>query len=413
MRHVAFLTVMTFLATACASVATPQVPTLQPATIGAVSTPTNIVTENAPTETSAPPAGPTNATAFPDASRYKWTAVVSGLVSPIDIQFPDDGTGRMFILEQAGRIRIAENNQLVATPFLDLTDRVGSAGNEQGLLGLAFDPKFKDNGYFYVNYTDTNGNTVIARFKANGDTADPASEKALIHVNQPFPNHNGGVLTFGPDGYLYAGLGDGGSAGDPFGNGQNKNVLLGKILRIDVEHGDLYTVPSDNPFGNEIWAYGLRNPWRISFDKSTGDLYIADVGQDNWEEVDFLPAGSPGGSNFGWNFTEGNHHYTGQPPAALQITHPVAEYSHADGSCSITGGYVYRGQMPEWQGIYLYGDFCTGKISGLIRPSDPSSGTWQSQALFASGASITTFGQDPSGEVYFADRRGTIYRLEK
>jgi glucose/arabinose dehydrogenase len=325
----------------------------------------------------------------------------------------------MFVIEQAGRIRIAKNGQLSEPAFLDLTDRVGSAGNEQGLLGLAFHPDFKDNPYFYVNYTDKNGNTVIARFQASGDTADPASEKDLLKLDQPFPNHNGGVLSFGPkDGYLYAGLGDGGSAGDPYGNGQNTNVLLGKILRIDVDHGDPYAIPPDNPFANtggkpEIWAYGLRNPWRISFDKLTGDLYIGDVGQDLWEEVDVAIGNLPG-LDYGWNYREGMHPYVGSPPASLKLTYPVVEYSHTVGGCSVTGGYVYRGSMPEWQGIYLYGDFCSGIIWGLIRSPDPSSGQpWQSQVLFQTKASITTFGQDPGGEIYFADRGGTIYRLEK
>jgi glucose/arabinose dehydrogenase len=344
---------------------------------------------------------------------------VSGLVSPVNIQFPDDGTGRMFVIEQVGRIRIVKNGQLSGPAFLDITDRVGSGGNEQGLLGLAFHPDFKDNPYFYVNYTDKNGNTVIARFQANGDAADPGSEKDLIKVDQPFSNHNGGVLVFGPrDGYLYAGLGDGGSQGDPHGNGQNTNVLLGKILRIDVDHGDPYAIPPDNPFANgggrpEIWAYGLRNPWRISFDRPTGDLYIADVGQDTWEEVD-VAFGNPGGSNYGWNYYEGMHPYSGQAPVGVNFTFPVTEYSHTVGGCSITGGFVYRGSMPEWQGIYLYGDFCSGIIWGLIHSPDPSSGQpWQSQVLFETRANITTFGQDPSGEIYFADRGGAIYRLEK
>jgi glucose/arabinose dehydrogenase len=225
-------------------------------------------------------------------------------------------------------------------------------------------------------------------------------------------------VVFGPDGYLYLGIGDGGSQGDPYGNGQNTNVLLGKILRIDVDHGDPYSIPSDNPFAEaggrpEIWAYGLRNPWRFSFDRLTGDLYIADVGQDIWEEVDVV-TGNPGGLNYGWSYYEGMHPYSGQPPAGINFIFPVVEYSHAVGGCAIIGGFVYRGAMPEWQGIYLYGDYCSGIIWGLIRSSDPSSGNpWQSQILFETKASITTFGEDLSGEIYFADRGGTIYRLEK
>jgi glucose/arabinose dehydrogenase len=320
----------------------------------------------------------------------------------------------MFILEQAGRILIAKNGQLGSTSFLDIRDKVGSAGNEQGLLGMAFHPGFKANPYFYINYTDINGNTVIARLQANGDVADPASEKDLMHVDQPFPNHNGGVLTFGPDGYLYAGLGDGGSAGDPFGNAQNKDVLLGKILRLDVDHGDPYTIPPDNPFGNEVWDYGLRNPWRFSFDRSSGDLYIGDVGQDTWEEVDYVPVGRGGGLDFGWNYREASHIYTGSVPPTLKLTEPVDEYSHAGGRCSITGGYVYRGSMPEWRGIYLYGDYCSGQIWGMVRSADPSSKTgWQSKVLFETRANITSFGQDSAGEIYFAGRAGTIYKLQK
>src|SRR6266496_268117 len=226
------------------------------------------------------------ATTFPDPNAYQWQPVVSGLLRPVDLQV--DGSGRLFVIEKVGRIRIIQDGQLLETPFLDISSKVGSSGNEQGLLGLAFHPQYAQNGRFFVNYTDNNGDTVLARFQVSSDpnVADPNSEVKLLGVDQPFPNHNGGVLTFGPDGYLYAGLGDGGSQGDPNGNGQNTNVLLGKILRLDVDSADPYAVPSDNPFGNEIWAYGLRNPWRISFDRATSDLYIADVGQNQWEEID-------------------------------------------------------------------------------------------------------------------------------
>jgi glucose/arabinose dehydrogenase len=327
----------------------------------------------------------------------------------------------MFVVEQAGRIRIAENGRLLQAPFLDISDRVDSNGNEQGLLGLAFHPRYAENGLFYVNYTDTSKHDVIARFHVSGDPerADAASEAILISVDDPYPNHNGGVLVFGPDGYLYAGLGDGGGAGDPLGSGQNTDSLLGKILRLDVDHGSPYAIPADNPFTHggglpEVWAYGLRNPWRISFDRGTGDLYIADVGQDLWEEVDFLKAGSPGGPDFGWNYREGLHRFSGNPPPSLHLTDPVVEYSHLEGGCSITGGFVYRGQMPEWDGIYLYGDFCSGKIWGLIHSTDASGGTrWQSEPLFSSGFNITTFGQDPAGGIYVADRGGGIYQLQR
>jgi glucose/arabinose dehydrogenase len=383
--------------------------------------PAATVLPSAVIETAAPPAvtgvtptaAPSNVNAFPNPADYHWTPVIAGMASPVDIQFPDDGSGRMFVIEQEGRIRIIENGQMLDPPFLDIIPKVDSQGNEQGLLGLAFHPNFKQNPYVYVNYIDLNGNTVIARFTVNGNIADPNSEKDLLHVQQPFANHNGGEMVFGPDGYLYMGLGDGGSQGDPNGNGQNKNVLLGKILRIDVDHGDPYAIPPTNPFANgggkpEIWAYGLRNPWRFSFDLPTGNLYIADVGQDTWEEVDVVSA-KVGGLNFGWNYYEGMHPYAGQPPAGVNFTFPVVEYSHAAGGCAIIGGYVYRGAMPEWQGVYFYGDECSGKIWGLIHADSG----WQSQLLFETGAAITTFGEDPSGEVYFADRRGTIYRLTK
>lgn len=363
---------------------------------------------------------PAPASSFPDSTAYKWAPVASGLVQPTDIKFPDDGSGRMFVLEQPGRILIVQNGQVSSPPFLDISDKVGNAGSEQGLLGLTFHPDFARNPYFYVNYTDTNGNTVVARYQASSDQADPKSEKVLLRVDQPFPNHNGGSMLFGPDGFLYLGLGDGGSGGDPLGNGQNTGVLLGKLLRIDVDHGDPYAIPPANPFasGNgrpEVWAYGLRNPWRVSFDRLTGDLYIADVGQGKWEEIDFLPAGSPGGTDFGWNYREGLHPYSlAAPPAGVQLVDPVAEYSHSEGGCSVTGGYVYRGAMPEWQGIYLYGDYCSGMVWGLLHSGGAGSSlTWQSQLLFQTGANITTFGEDSSGEVYLADRGGTIYKLEK
>jgi glucose/arabinose dehydrogenase len=361
---------------------------------------TPVTSQTSPTATSA------STTTFPDPNAYMWKPLpISGLVRPVDLQ--PDGSERLFVIEKVGRIRIIENDQLIETPFLDISDRVGSNGNEQGLLGLAFHPQYAQNGRFFVNYTDKNGDTVLARFQVSSDPniADPNSEVKILGVDQPFANHNGGVLAFGPDGYLYAGLGDGGSQGDPFGNAQNTSVLLGKILRLDVDSAETYTVPADNPFGNEIWAYGLRNPWRFSFDKLTHDLYIGDVGQNTWEEIDFLPAGSPGGTNFGWNFREGAHDYKGGGPAGL--VEPVAEYSHTEGGCSVTGGYVYRGSMPEWNGIYFYADYCTGLIWGLIR----SGNGWQKQQLFDLDVTITSFGQDASGELYLLSDNGGVFRL--
>jgi glucose/arabinose dehydrogenase len=345
-----------------------------------------------------------NATTFPDPSGYTWQVIVSHLQRPLDLQA--DGSGRLFVVEKQGRIRIIENGQLSPDAFLDITDKVGDDGNEQGLLGLAFHPSFSQNGYFYVNYTDKKGDTHISRFQANGNTAASNSELNLLKINQPFPNHNGGALAFGPDGYLYIGLGDGGAAGDPLGNAQSLKTLLGKILRIDVNSKEPYAVPADNPFANEIWAYGLRNPWRFSFDKGTGDLYIGDVGQGDWEEVDYIPAGSRGGLNFGWDYYEGNHDYDANG-ATGDFVAPVAEYSHAEGGCAVTGGYVYRGSMPEWNGIYLYGDYCTGKVWGLIKAGEQ----WQSQSLFEAPHLITSFGQDEKGEIYMLTDDGDVYQL--
>jgi glucose/arabinose dehydrogenase len=354
---------------------------------------------------------------LPDPTGYTWRPVAGGLQKPLGLATAADGTGRLFIVEQAGRIQVVQDGQLLPQTYLDITDRVGSRGNEQGLLGLAFHPHYAQNGFFYVNYTDLNGDTVIARFQVSADDpnrADPGSEKRLLSVKQPFPNHNGGSVVFGPDGYLYLGLGDGGSAGDPLGNGQSLDTLLGKILRIDVDNGDPYAIPPDNPFAGgggraEIWAYGLRNPWRFSFDRLTGDLYIGDVGQNQVEEIDFLPANSPGGSNFGWNFFEGSSAYQGAPPPGLLTIPPVTEYSHALG-CSVTGGVVYRGsRLPEWQGIYLFGDYCSGSVWGLTRDAQ---GSWLSKILFERVGQITSFGQDEQREVYLVDQGGVVYVLD-
>jgi glucose/arabinose dehydrogenase len=388
---------------------TSSAPTILPET----ATPSPLPPSETETATLLPPTGtPTSAatsspTTFPDPNAFAWQRVVTGLQRPVDLQV--NGSGRLFVLEKVGRIRIIENDQLLETPFLDISDHVGSSSNEQGLLGLAFHPRYSENGRFFVNYTDVNGDTVIARFQVSSDPnlADPASEVPLLGIDQPFPNHNGGVLAFGPDGYLYAGMGDGGSQGDPNGNAQNTGVLLGKILRLDVDSAEPYAVPADNPFGNEVWAYGLRNPWRLSFDGSTGDLYIGDVGQQVWEEIDYLAAGSPGGANFGWDHREGAHEYEGGGPEGM--IDPVAEYSHPEGGCSVTGGYVYRGSMSEWNGIYLYGDYCTGIIWGLIS----SGGSWQSQMLFDLDFRITSFGQDENGELYLIDDNGSIYRFAR
>jgi glucose/arabinose dehydrogenase len=395
----------------------PAAPTTEPPPSATVEPPTATPTETPlPGPTSTPTPDLSNFVGnFPDLTAYEWKAVVTGLEQPDEIKNAHDGSGRLFVVERPGRIRIITNGRVAKTPFLDIQSKIQSFGTEQGLLGLAFDPAYIQNGRFYVNYTDLTGDTVIARYEVSGDdpdVADPEGETILLQIDQPYLNHNGGALAFGPDGYLYMGLGDGGSQGDPFGNGQSVNTLLAKILRVDVSKGEPYAIPEDNPFAGgggqpEIWAYGLRNPWRIAFDSSNGNLYIADVGQSDWEEIDFVPAGTPGGLNFGWNTMEGTHLYAGGPTQNLVL--PAAEYSHSEGGCSVTGGEVYRGQvMPDWNGVYFFGDYCTGKIWGLL----PAREGWNKELLFDSGFGITSFGLDESGELYVANYGdGGIYQL--
>jgi glucose/arabinose dehydrogenase len=344
--------------------------------------------------------------------------LVSGLTSPVDFEFPNDGTGRLFILEQTGKVRIIQGGALLSSPFLDITNLLESGG-EKGLLGLAFHPLYAQNGRFFVNYTRrVSGQlqTVIAEYHVSANDpnkADPTGTITLV-VDQPFDNHNGGQLAFGSDTYLYIALGDGGSGGDPFGNGQNLATLLGKLLRIDIDSGTPYVIPPDNPFVNdppalgEIWAYGLRNPWRFSFDRLTHRLFAGDVGQDNYEEVDIINKGG----NYGWNITEGRHCY---PPPTQNcdktgLTPPIAEYSHSEGE-AIIGGYVYRGTaIPALRGIYVFGDYISGKIWGLRMVSP---GTWRRVLLLSSGKFISGFGQDPAGELYLLDyNNGIVYSIQ-
>jgi len=354
---------------------------------------------------------------FPDPAGYGWELVVDGLTSPIGLEHAQDGSGRLFVVEQPGLIRIIQDGSLAPTPFLDIRSRVGSSGSEQGLLGLAFHPRYSENGYFFVNYTDRSGDTVIARYRVSADAslADPTTEIRLLEVNQPYANHNGGDLAFGSDGFLYISLGDGGSGGDPRNYGQSLDTLLGKILRIEVGEAESYSIPADNPFVEdggrpEIWAYGLRNPWRFSFDRLSGDLFIADVGQNSWEEVNFQPAGSPGGQNYGWKIIEGFHCFQTSPCDQSELTLPVVEYAlHVEGDCAVSGGYAYRGtDLPAWNGIYLYGDYCSGRVWGLFQDT---AGVWQNALLFETGSRITAFGQDEVGEIYLVSHSGSIYRL--
>ena len=327
-----------------------------------------------------------------------------------------DGTGRLFAVEQRGVIWLIDAQGTTdRDPLLNISDRVRSGG-EQGLLGLAFHPDFASNGRLFVDYTDVNGDTVVSEFGLAADGRGvPESEDVLLHIDQPFANHNGGMLAFGPDGYLYIGTGDGGSGGDPQGNGQNLDTLLGKILRIDVDAGQGNAIPIDNPFAAggglpEIWSYGLRNPWRFSFDRLTGAMFIADVGQNAWEEVDAEPAGS-GGRNYGWNIMEGERCYAKARCLVAGLTLPVAVYPHDDG-CSITGGYVYRGsQFPALYGGYVFADYCTGTLWALDAQDALEDGSADITALGSVPFSPSSFGEDELGELYVVDHGGAIYQL--
>jgi glucose/arabinose dehydrogenase len=378
-----------------------------------------------------------------------FTSIAGVFVQPTYVTHAGDNSGRLFVVERAGRIRIVKDGTLLQTPFLDISSRVQSGSSEQGLFSVAFPPNYAAKGYFYVDYTSRSGigDTVVARYRitANADVADPGSEQVILTVAQPQANHNGGQLEFGPDGYLYIGMGDGGGAGDQhgtIGNGQDPSTLLGKILRIGVEpiasigpppplmgfslfmpiiaNSSPYYVPATNPYARtagyrgEIWALGLRNPWRFSFDRQTGDLYIGDVGQNAYEEIDFQAASSAGGENYGWRIWEGKHCYN--PPTGCtepyRYVAPVAEYDHGLNEsigCSVTGGYVYRGPANlAMQGIYFYGDYCSGRIWGLQRDGT----VWQTEELAQPAIRPSSFGEDQAGNLYVADlASGNIYLI--
>lgn len=407
---------------AAASVAVTFSPTAPPI---AVASPTATALEVARTTatatrspaTATPAPSPTDAPKVMTWPQLALTPFVGGLRSPVQVTHAGDGSGRLFVVEQTGQIRIIEGGALRAEPFLDLAGRVSCCG-ERGLLSVAFPPDYAARNYFYVNYTNRGGDTIVSRFglTADPDAADPASEEVVLTVPQPYANHNGGQLAFGTnDGYLYIGMGDGGSAGDPGNRAQNPTELLGKLLRVDVEAGaSPYAIPATNPFTQtagyrgEIWAMGLRNPWRFAFDRANGDLYIADVGQNEYEEVDYQPAASRGGENYGWRVMEGTHCYKvpGCDPAGLTL--PVAEYDHSQG-CSVTGGVIYRGtQFDRLAGTYLYGDYCSGRIWGLRK----TGAGWADQLLLDTTFNITAFGEDEAGEVYVTDYGGgSIYRI--
>lgn len=346
--------------------------------------------------------------------------VANGLDAPLFLASPPGDLARQFIVEQTGKIKILKDDALLPTPFLDISSKI-SSGGERGLLGLAFHPGYGTNGRFVVYYTNPSGDTRVGvyRVSSNPDIADPASEQIILSVDQPFSNHNGGMVVFGADGRLYIGLGDGGSAGDPQGHGQNRNSLLGKILRLAVDANGVAGVPADNPFVGvpgvrpEIWSYGLRNPWRFSFDRLTNDLYIADVGQNAREEVNASTDVSQFGKglNYGWKIMEGRGCFS--PPAGCVqtgLTLPVLEYTHSDG-CSVTGGYVYRGSaLPALLGHYFYADYCSGWVrsfrlqgQGVIQELD-----WSS---LRPGGAITSFGEDARGELYILVSSGRVFRI--
>jgi hypothetical protein len=349
-----------------------------------------------------------------DDPRLELRPIATGLDQPVAIAHAGDS--RLFVTLQRGRIVIVD--AAGTREFLNITPLVRSGG-ERGLLSVAFHPRYAENGFFYVYYTDAEGDIVIARYQrsADPDRADPASRALILEIpHREFGNHNGGQLKFGPDGYLYIGTGDGGGAGDSLGNGQRLTTLLGKMLRIDVDSGTPYGIPPSNPFvGNtaarpEIWAYGLRNPWKFSFDRVFGDLWIADVGQNLFEEVNLQPAASGGGENYGWNRMEGLHCFS--PPSGCNdgsLTLPVLEYGRGGGACSVTGGYRYRGTNNiRLRGTYIYGDYCNGVISGATQQAD---GTWVGRTLLDAPFFISAFGEDLNGEVYVVDHGGAIYLL--
>lgn len=350
--------------------------------------------------------------------RVRLASVASGLDQPVYVTHAGDGSGRLFVLEQAGVIQTLVEGVVLAQPFVDLTDRVGSGG-ERGLLGMAFPPNFPADDRVFVSYTDKSGDTVLSSFQVDGEDAgrlDPDSESIVLQVDQPYSNHNGGMIAFGPDGFLYVGLGDGGAGGDPQGHGQNTETLLGSILRLDVSGESGYAIPADNPFADgqegrpEIWAFGLRNPWRFSFDSETGDLWIGDVGQNTREEITRIPAGQAG-ANLGWNGLEGTHVFDQATHDELdEVILPAAEYNRAAPHCSVTGGYVYHGTMaPALEGRYLFADFCSGWVWAATPTA--TEGDYEMGLLFESNMRVSSFGVDEGGELLMLDHRGSVLRF--
>ena len=368
--------------------------------------------------------------------------IANGFTKPVYVCQPPGDNDRLFVLEQKGIIKIIKNGMTVRKPYADLRNKVHNPitpGDERGLLGLAFHANYQNNGFVYINYSDKNDHTIVSRFRvaSDPDRLDTKSEKVLIKLKQPFSNHNGGHMEFGPDGYLYISVGDGGQWGDPYNNAQNLGNLFGKILRIDVDTGDPYAIPDDNPFNNnedakdEIWLYGLRNVWRFSFDWGKGDVYLGDVGQDLWEEIDFVAAENAGGQNFGWRVMEGNHCYNPKEDCEPTGELPIFEYPNdanymkiltgmdepnVDG-CSVTGGYVYRGSaISELQGTYFFADYCSGNI-WTFKEKNGKATEFQNRteeiSLGGGGFTnyISSFGEDNNGELYIVDYNGIIFKL--
>jgi glucose/arabinose dehydrogenase len=340
-------------------------------------------------------------------------AVSQAFESPIFVTHANDESGRIYIVEQSGKIHIVQDGRLLETPLLDISEQV-LYGYECGLLGLAFHPQYRENGRFFVNYSTKDGcSTVVAEYRRSPDGTGAAREhKIILAVPQPHTNHNGGMLAFGPDGLLYIGMGDGGGIGDPQNRSQDLHDLLGKMLRIDVDRGLPYAVPPDNPFTPEaaraeIYAMGLRNPWRYSFDRKTGELWLADVGLKGWEEINVITKGG----NYGWSIMEGSSCFKKKKCDTTGLIPPLIEYRHEDGRCSITGGYVYRGRsIPALVGSYLYGDYCSGEVFA-VRTENGGNVTGKPWRLLKTEARISSFGEDEQGEMYLVDHRGTVYRL--
>ena len=372
-----------------------------------------------PTETAEPTPSPSPSPepTAADVPALALEEVVAGLVSPIIVATTP--AGWLFVNEQVGRVGAGDAAPSATEVVLDITDRVGSEDNEQGLLGLAFDPAWPEQQRAFIHYTDRDGDTVLSEFRVTDEPfpprLDPTTERVLLQVDQPYPNHNGGQLAFGPDGFLYFALGDGGAGGDPHGHGQDATTLLGSILRLDVDGEEPYGIPADNPFADgtdgapEVFLFGLRNPWRFSFDRETGLLWIGDVGQEAIEEIDRVDPATEGGANLGWNVMEGSHCFNRSQCETDGLTMPVAEYGHEQG-CSVTGGYVYRGEaLPDLRGWYLFSDYCSGTLFGIQADLE---GVVAPRTLLETRVTVSAFGEGTDGELYLADREGgTLYRI--